>query len=112
MPRQALLIHSSKPPKAIHIYKHIACATRRLKLSCLVQNQTAFSASHVQADWAHLDHVVYKNEVIEREIWQEAMAKKQPLIVLSNVCQFRKKGKDSPKRCFSLAVDTVGHLKV
>ena len=31
----------------------------------LVQNQTTFSASHVQAYWAHLDHAVYKNEVSE-----------------------------------------------
>ena len=37
-----------------------ACATGRFML---VQNQTTFSASHVQAYWAHLDHAVYKNEV-------------------------------------------------
>ena len=33
----------------------------------LVQNQTTFSASHVQAYWAHLDHVVFKKEVFEHE---------------------------------------------
>ena len=40
----------------------------------LVQNQTTFSASHVQAYWAHLDHVVYKNEVSEHEATPEAVA--------------------------------------
>ena len=35
--------------------------------SMLVQNQTTFSASHVQAYWAHLDHVVYKKEVLEHK---------------------------------------------
>ena len=43
---------------------------------------------------------------------KEAVAEKQPLIVLSDNCQLQKKGKDSSKRCFSLAVDAVGHLKV
>ena len=57
-----------EPPKAIYICACVACAAGRLKLSCLVQNQTAFSASHVQADWAHLDHVVYKNEVSEHKL--------------------------------------------
>ena len=44
----------------------------------LVQNQTTFSASHVQAYWAHLDHVVYKNEVSEHKATPEAVAEKQP----------------------------------
>ena len=43
---------------------------------------------------------------------KEAVAEKQPRIVLSNVCQLQKKGKDSSKRCFSLAVDAIGHLKI
>ena len=42
----------------------------------------------------------------------EAVAEKQPRIVLSNVCQLQKKGKDGSKRCFSPAVDAIGHLKV
>ena len=58
----------TEPPKAIYICAWAACAAGRLKLACLVQNQSAFSASHVQADWAHLDHVVYKNEVSEHDI--------------------------------------------
>ena len=33
----------------------------------LVENQTTFSASHVQAYWAHLDHAVYKKEVSEHK---------------------------------------------
>ena len=45
----------------------------------LVQNQTTFSASHVQAYWAHLDHVVYKEEVFEHKASSEAVAEKQPL---------------------------------
>ena len=44
----------------------------------LVQNQTTFSASHVQAYWAHLDHVVSKNEVSEHKATPEAVAEKQP----------------------------------
>ena len=45
----------------------------------LVQNQTTFSASHVQAYWAHLDHAVYKNEVSEHKASSsEAVAEKQP----------------------------------
>ena len=44
----------------------------------LGQNQTTFSASHVQAYWAHLDHVVYKNEVSEHKAPPEAVAEKQP----------------------------------
>ena len=42
----------------------------------------------------------------------EAMAEKQPRLVLSIICQLQKKDKDSSKRCFSPAVDTVSHLKV
>ena len=48
-----------------------SCATGR---NMLVQNQTTFSASHVQAYWAHLDHVVKKNEVSEHEATPEAVA--------------------------------------
>ena len=44
----------------------------------LVQNQTTFSASHVQAYWAHLDHAVYKNEVFEHAAYLEAVAEEQP----------------------------------
>ena len=43
---------------------------------------------------------------------KEAVAEKQPLTILSNVCQLQKKGKDSSKICFSLAVDAVGQLEV
>ena len=43
---------------------------------------------------------------------KEAVAEKQPRIVSSNVCQLQKKGRNSSKRCFSLAVDAIGHLKV
>ena len=42
----------------------------------------------------------------------EAVAEKQPRIVLSIICQLQKKDKDSSKRCFSPAVDAIGHLKV
>ena len=43
--------------------------------SSLVQNQTAFSASHVQAYWAHLGLTTYKKEVLSiRQL--EAMAEK------------------------------------
>ena len=52
----------------------------------LVQNQTTFSASHVQAYWAHLDHAVYKNEVSEHKASLEAVAEKQPPSKWSNVC--------------------------
>ena len=44
----------------------------------------------------------------DKRLWLRS----KPLIVLSNVCQLQKKGKDSSKRCFSLAVDAVGQLKV
>ena len=64
----SLLSRQRLEPKASDIYIYMFVLAGRLKLSCLVQNQTAFSASHVQADWAHLDHVVYKNEVTEHEI--------------------------------------------
>ena len=40
----------------------------------LVQNQTTFSVSHVQACWAQLDHAVYKNEVSEHRATPEAVA--------------------------------------
>ena len=40
----------------------------------LVQNQITFSASHVQAYWAHLDHAVYKNEVSEHWATPKAVA--------------------------------------
>ena len=43
---------------------------------------------------------------------KEAVAEKQPQVVSSNACQVQKKGKDSSKRCFSLAVDAIGQLKV
>ena len=43
---------------------------------------------------------------------REAVAEKQPRVVLSKVCQLQKKGKDSSERCFSLAVDAIGHLKI
>ena len=42
----------------------------------------------------------------------EAVAEKQPRIVLSIICQLQKKDKDSSKRCFSPAVDAIGHLKI
>ena len=64
----------------------------------LVQNQTTFSASHVQAYWAHLDHVVYKNEVSEHE--------------KSSTSQLLKNSKDGSQRVLSLAVDTERQLEV
>ena len=53
-----------------------SCATGRNMTgrNMLVQNQTTFSASHAQAYWAHLDHVVDKNEVSELEATPEAVA--------------------------------------
>ena len=60
----------------------------------LVQNQTTFSASHVQAYWAHLDHVVYKNEVSEHWASAEAVAEKQPLAKESPACCLLKNSKD------------------
>ena len=54
--------------------------------SMLVQNQTTFSASHVQAYWAHLDHAVNKKEVSEHKASLEAVAEKQPPSKWSNVC--------------------------
>ena len=52
----------------------------------LVQNQTTFSASHVQAYWAHLDHAVSKKEVSEHKASLKAVAEKQPPFKWSNVC--------------------------
>ena len=43
---------------------------------------------------------------------KEAVAEKQPQSKWSNVCWLLKNSKDSSKRCFSLAVDTVGQLEV
>ena len=60
----------------------------------LVQNQTTFSASHVQAYWAHLDHVVYKKEVFEHKASSEAVADKQPLFKGSSTCRLLKNSKN------------------
>ena len=61
------------------IYSLMSCATRR---NMLVQNQTTFSASHVQAYWAHLDHVVYKNEV--SRLWlRSSLCSKEHYLLLA-----------------------------
>ena len=65
----------------------------------LVQNQTTFSASHVQAYWAHLDHAVYKNEVSEHKASSEAVAEKQPQSKWSTACCLLKNSKDSSEGC-------------
>ena len=65
----------------------------------LVQNQTTFSASHVQAYWAHLDHTVYKNEVSEHKATAEAVAEKQPQHKQSTTCCLLKNSKDSSEGC-------------
>ena len=78
----------------------------------LVQNQTTFSASHVQAYWAHLDHAVYKKEVYEHMAEQEAVAEKQPQFKWSKVLLIAEKQQGQLRRMLSLAVDTVSQLKV
>ena len=78
----------------------------------LVQNQTTFSASHVQAYWAHLDHVVYKNEVFEHRATPEAMAEKQPLFKGSTTCRLLKNSKNGSRKALSLTVDAEWELEV
>ena len=67
----------------------------------LVQNQTAFSASHVQAYWAHLDHVVYKNEVSEHKATPEAVAEKQPRSRKELTCRLPKNSKNGSQKALS-----------
>ena len=79
----------------------------------LVQNQTTFSASHVQAYWAHLDHTVYKNEVSEHKASSEAVAEKQAQSKwMHSLTVAKEQQRHAQSRMLSLTVDTKGQLEV
>ena len=92
--------------KRLCIRKALSCATGR---SSLVQNQTTFSASHVQAYWAHLGLVTYKKEVLSiRQL--EAMqprSRKELRMLLTD----KQQGRGS-YHVLSLAVDSKRKAKV